>query len=78
MLSEVDNNVYNASFIVEDEESGERYAAFEDDWNGEYYEATACTQDGALIRSKTIKLYPITVEIEEDVFEVIGYNGIAI
>jgi hypothetical protein len=78
MLNEVDNNVYNASFVVEDEESGKRYAAFEDDWNGEYYEATACTKDGDLIKDQTIKLYPVTVEIDEDVFEVIGYNGIAI
>lgn len=77
MFKEIKNNVYNALFVVADED-GRRYAAFENDWNGEYYEATACTQDGALIRSKTIKLYPVTVEIEEDVFEVIGYNGIAI
>lgn len=38
MLKEVKNNVYNALFVAADEE-GQRYAAFESDWNGEYWEA---------------------------------------
>lgn len=35
MLKEIRNNVYNALFVAADEE-GQRYAAFEADWNGEY------------------------------------------
>ena len=49
MLKEVKNNVYNALFVAADEE-GQRYAAFESDWNGEYWEATACTESGELIK----------------------------
>ena len=37
MLKEIRNNVYHAEFVVADEE-GQRYAAFEADWNGEYGE----------------------------------------
>ena len=34
MLKEIRNNVYNALFVAADEE-GQRYAAFESDWNFE-------------------------------------------
>ena len=51
MLKEVRNNVCNALFVAADEE-GQRYAAFESDWNGEYWEATACTESGELIIGK--------------------------
>ena len=54
MLKEIRNNVYHAEFVVADEE-GQCYAAFEADWNGEYWEATACTESGELIKGETVK-----------------------
>lgn len=74
MLKEVKNNVYNAIFVAADEE-GQRYAAFESDWNGEYWEATACTESGELIKGETVKLYPVMVYLaESDQYENIGYD----
>lgn len=74
MLKEVKNNVYNALFVAADEE-GQRYAAFESDWNGEYWEATACTESGELIKGETVKLYPVMVYLaESDQYETIGYD----
>lgn len=64
MLKEVKNNVYNALFVAADEE-GQRYAAFERDWNDEYWEATACTESGELIKGETVKLYPVMVYLAE-------------
>ena len=75
MLKEIKNNVYNALFVAADEE-GQRYAAFESDWNGEYLEATACTESGELIKGETVKLYPVMVYLaESDQYETIGYDG---
>lgn len=69
MLKEVKNNVYNALFVAADED-GQRYAAFEPDWNGEYWEATACTESGELIKGETAKLYPVMVyHAETDEYE---------
>ena len=74
MLKEVKNNVYNAEFVAADE-AGRRYAAFESDWNGEYWEATACTESGDLIQGETVKLYPVMVYLaESDQYETIGYD----
>lgn len=74
MLKEITNNVYNAIFVAADEE-GQRYAAFESDWNGEYWEATACTESGELIKGETVKLYPVMVYLaESDQYENIGYD----
>lgn len=74
MLKEIRNNVYNALFVAADEE-GQRYAAFEADWNGEYWEATACTESGELIKGETVKLYPVMVYLaESDQYETIGYD----
>jgi hypothetical protein len=74
MLKEIKNNVYNAIFVAADEE-GQRYAAFESDWNGEYWEATACTESGELIKGETVKLYPVMVYLaESDQYENIGYD----
>lgn len=71
MLKEVKNNVYNALFVAADEE-GQRYAAFESDWNGEYWEATACTESGELIKGETTKLYPVMVYLaESDQYEMV-------
>ena len=58
MFKEIKNNVYNALFVVADED-GRRYAAFENDWNGEYYEATACTESGELVAGESVKLYQL-------------------
>ena len=74
MLKEVKNNVYNAEFVAADGD-GHRYAAFESDWNGEYWEATACTESGDLIKGETVKLYPVMVYLaESDQYETIGYD----
>lgn len=74
MLKEIKNNVYNALFVAADEE-GRRYAAFERDWNGEYREATACTESGELIKGETVRLFPVMVHDEEaDTWETIGYE----
>lgn len=74
MLKEIRNNVYNALFVVADEE-GQRYAAFESDWNGEYWEATACTESGDLIKGETVRLFPVLEHDEEtDTWETIGYE----
>ena len=74
MLKEIRNNVYNALFVTANEE-GRRYAAFESDWNGEYWEATACTESGELIKGETTKLYPVTVYLVEfDQYETVGYD----
>lgn len=74
MLKEVKNNVYNALFVAADEE-GRRYAAFESDWNGEYWEATAATESGELIKGETVKLYPVMVYLpESDQYEEVGYD----
>ena len=74
MLKEVENNVYNALFVAADEE-GRRYAAFEGDFNGEYWEATACAESGELIKGKTVKLYPVMVYLaESDQYETVGYD----
>ena len=74
MFKEITNNVYNALFVAADED-GRRYAAFESDWNGEYWEATACPESGDLIKGETVKLYPIMVYLaESDQYETIGYD----
>lgn len=74
MLKEIKNNVYNALFVAADED-GRRYAAFEADWNGEYWEATACTESGELIKGETVKLYPVMVYLAEfDQYETVGYD----
>lgn len=74
MLKEITNNVYHAEFVVADEE-GQRYAAFESDWNGEYWEATACTESGELIKGETVRLFPVQKHDEEsDTWETIGYE----
>lgn len=74
MLKEIKNNVYNALFVAADEE-GQRYAAFESDWNGEYWEATAVTESGKLIKSETVRLFPIQKHDEEsDTWETLGYE----
>lgn len=74
MLKEIRNNVYNALFVAADED-GRRYAAFEADWNGEYWEATAVTESGDLIKGETVKLYPVMVYLAEpDQYETIGYD----
>lgn len=74
MFKEIKSNVYNALFVVVDEE-GRRYAAFENDWNGEYWEATACTESGQLLTGENTKLYPVTVyDAEADQYEEIGYS----
>lgn len=74
MLKEIKNNVYNALFLAADEE-GRRYAAFESDWNGEYWEATACTESGELIKGETVRLFPVMIHDEEaDTWETIGYE----
>lgn len=74
MFKEVKNNVYNALFVAADEE-GRRYAAFEGDFNGEYWEATACTESGELIKGETTKLYPVHVyHVGTDEYEEVGYD----
>lgn len=74
MFKEIRNNVYHAEFVVADED-GRRYAAFESDWNGEYWEATACTENGELVKGETVKLYPVMVYLaESDQYETIGYD----
>lgn len=74
MFKEVRNNVCNALFVAADEE-GRRYAAFERDWNGEYWESTACTESGELVKGETVKLYPVMVYLaESDQYETIGYD----
>lgn len=74
MLKEIRNNVYNAEFVAADEE-GRRYVAFDCDWNGEYWEATACTESGELVKGETVKLYPISVyHAEADQYEEVGYD----
>ena len=74
MLKEIRNNVYNALFVAANEE-GRRYAAFESDWNGEYWEVTACTESGELIKGETTKLYPVMVYLaESDQYETVGYD----
>lgn len=74
MFKEITNNVYNALFVAADED-GRRYAAFESDWNGEYWEATACAESGDLIKGETVKLYPVMVYLaESDQYETIGYD----
>lgn len=74
MLKEIRNNVYHAEFVVADED-GRRYAAFEADWNGEYWEATACTESGELIKGETVRLFPIQKHDEEsDTWETLGYE----
>lgn len=74
MLKEITNNVYHAEFVVADEE-GQRYAAFESDWNGEYWEATACTESGELMKGETVRLFPIQKHDEEsDTWETLGYE----
>lgn len=74
MLKEVKNNVYNALFVAADEE-GQRYAAFEGDFNGEYWEATACTESGELIKGETVRLFPVLKHDEEtDTWETLGYE----
>lgn len=74
MFKEIKNNVYNALFVVADED-GRRYAAFENDWNDEYWEATACTESGELVTGESVKLYPIMVyHAESDQYETIGYS----
>ena len=74
MLKEIRNNVYHAEFVVADEE-GQRYAVFEADWNGEYWEATACTESGELIKGETVRLFPVMIHDEEDnTWETIGYE----
>lgn len=74
MFKEITNNVHNALFVVTDEE-GRRYAAFENDWNGEYWEATACTESGELLTGESTKLYPVVVyHAEFDLFKEIGYS----
>lgn len=74
MLKEVKNNVYNALFVAADEE-GQRYAAFESDWNGEYWEATACTESGELIKGEAVRLFPVLEHDEEaDTWETLGYE----
>lgn len=73
LYHEIKNNVYHADMVVENED-GTRYAVFEEDWNGEYYEATACTADGSLINGETTRLYPVDVEVDEDTWERVGYE----
>lgn len=73
MFKEITNNVYHADFVVENKD-GVRYAVFEGDWNGEYYEATECHADGTLIKENTVRLYPVDIEVEEDVWERVGYE----
>lgn len=74
MLKEIRNNVYHAEFVVADEE-GQRYAAFEDDFNGEYWEATACTESGELVKGETVRLFPVLKHDEEtDTWETLGYE----
>lgn len=74
MFKEIKNNVYNALFVVADED-GRRYAAFGNDWNGEYWEATASTESGELVAGKSVKLYPVMVyHAESDQYETIGYS----
>lgn len=74
MLKEIRNNVYHAEFVVADE-GGQRYAAFERDWNGEYWEATACNEGGELVKGETVKLYPVMVYLaESDQYETVGYD----
>lgn len=61
-------------FVAADEE-GQRYAAFESDWNGEYWEATACTESGELIKGETVRLFPVLEHDEEaDTWETLGYE----
>lgn len=74
MLKEIKNNVYHAEFVVADED-GQRYAAFESDWNGEYLEATACTESGELVKGETVRLFPVQKHDEEsDTWETLGYE----
>lgn len=74
MFKEITNNVYNALFVAADEE-GRRYATFDADWNGEYWEATACTESGELVKGETTKLYPVSVyHAETDQYEEVGYD----
>lgn len=74
MFKEITNNVYGALFIAANEE-GRRYAAFESDFNGEYWEATACTESGELIKDETVKLYPVSIyHAESDQYEEVGYD----
>lgn len=74
MFKKITNNVYNALFVAVDEE-GRRYAAFDPDWNGEYWEATACTESGELVKGETVKLYPVHVyHADTDQYEEVGYD----
>lgn len=74
MFKEITNNIYGALFVATDEE-GRRYAAFDADWNGEYWEATACTESGELVKGETVKLYPVSVyHAEADQYEEVGYD----
>lgn len=74
MFKEITNNVYNAIFVAANEE-GRRYAAFDSDFNGEYWEATACTENGELVKGETAKLYPVMVYCaESDQYETVGYD----
>ena len=74
MLKEIRNNVYHAEFVVADE-GGQRYAAFERDWNGEYWEATACNESGELIKGETVRLFPVLKHDEAtDTWETLGYE----
>lgn len=74
MFKEITNNIYGALFVAADEE-GRRYAAFDADWNGEYWEATACTESGELIKGETVKLYPVNIyHAETDQYEEVGYD----
>ena len=73
MLQEIKNNVYNAEIVVSDGEN--HYAVFEPDWNGEYWEATACTESGNIVKGKTVRLFPVQEYNEEhDVWEIVGYE----
>ena len=74
MFKEITNNIYGALFVAANEE-GRRYAAFDCDWNGEYWEAAACTESGEIVKGETIKLYPVNVyHAEADQFEEVGYD----
>lgn len=73
MLQEVKNNVYNAEMVVSDGENC--YAVFEPDWNGEYWEATLCTENGNIVKGKNVRLFPVQEHDEEhDVWEIVGYE----
>lgn len=73
MLQEIKNNVYNAEMVVSDGEN--RYTVFEPDWNGEYWEAALCTENGNIVKGKTVRLFPVQEHDEEhDVWEIVGYE----